>query len=443
MAIDWELLRKDFQKQRCILLLGPKVSTTAMGSRRMPLMEQLSIYVAAELDRYKVAYSEKSKRNLSYISQRFLSMDKVRRVDLEDLAEDFYEEQKQTDLPAAYQAIAALPVKVIINVNFDNFIIKALREADKTPIVRHYNFQMTGDSRRHKETAAIDIDEITERSPLVYNLIGTLREKESLVLTETDQMEFIRNAVKGDPPIPDEVLSYFDRRKTYLFIGFDMQSWQFRLLLDSMNLNFNYLGKENRPISPQSDNYPITDTTKTFYEENFNFLFLDEKIDDFIQEIKKRVVDPDSGRAHRVYIAFSDNEADRAHLEQLEKQLRPLEQAGKLEVWHTNRVDFGEELNREEKIKAADTIMLLMSSDFLSDDQILDEDLEWAIDEKAERNVNLIPVLVRHCTWRAIRELRSLQVLPTNEKPIADDSWTNADEACFEIAQELKKRLNL
>ncbi|MEM9885351.1 MAG: SIR2 family protein [Bacteroidota bacterium] len=443
MAIDWELLRKDFQKQRCILLIGPKVSNTEAKGERVPLMEQLSLHIAEQLDKYKVAYSEKNKRNLRYMAQRFLSMDKVRRVDLEDLAEDFYEEQKQVSIPAAYQAIASLPVKVIINVNFDNFIVKALREVDKTPIVRHYNFQLTGDSRRHKEAAPIDIDEITERSPLVYHLIGTLKEKESLVLTETDQVEFIRNAVKSDPPIPDEVLSYFDRRKTYLFIGFDMQSWQFRLLLDSMNLKFNYLGKENRPISPQSDNYPITEATRSFYEENFNFLFLDEKIDDFIQEIKKRVVDPDSGRAHRVYVAFSNNEEDRAHLEQLEKQFKPLEQAGKLEVWHSNRAEFGEEVSREEKIKEADSIMLLMSSDFLSDDQILDEDLEWAITEKEERNANLIPVLVRHCTWRAIRELRSLQVLPTNEKPIADDSWTNADEACFEIVQELKKRLHL
>lgn len=445
MGLDWDILNRDFQKQRCILLLGPKVSSTDSPHGRLPMIEQLSIFITELLNKHgiQIPSEKETVQKLSFTAQQFLNIDRVRRVDLEDVVEDFYHSKQDLEIPAAYQAIAALPAKVIIDVNTDNFLINALRAQDKTPIVRHYNFQMTNQNRRAAEQDPIDVDDINERSPLVYNLLGSLEEKESLVLTEADQMEFIRNVVKGDPPIPDEVLSYFDRRKTYIFMGFDMSSWQFRLLLDTFNIKFKYLGKDNQPISPQFDNYPISSTTQIFYEEQFNFLFLEEKIESFIQEMKAKVAPDEGQKTHKIYIAFSDNEEDRDYLEHLEKQLKPLEQNDDIEIWHKNRASFGDELDAKTYLQKADTILLLMSSDFLADEQLLEEDLEWAIDAQQEQNTRLIPVLARHCTWRAIRELRSLPALPSNEQPIADDTWANVDEACYEIAQQLKKRLGL
>ena len=89
-----------------------------------------------------------------------------------------------------------------------------------------------------KTLMPIDIEKISVENPLVYNLFGSLDETESIVLTEEDQLEFIRNVVKDDPRIPEEILGQFDHRKTYLFFGFDLENWQFRLLLHTFQNYF-------------------------------------------------------------------------------------------------------------------------------------------------------------------------------------------------------------
>ena len=239
-------------------MIGPHLAGVQKDGEEAPLLEELSCYLANFLDDEKVEYETKAKRDLTYIALRFLSISGARRVDLEDMAKEFILDNTK-ELPEIYRQLADLPVQLIINTNPDNYIQRALQEKGKQFHNHYYNF------RREIETP-IDLDKISVERPLVYNLFGSLDETESMVLTREDHTEFTRNVVRDDPRIPEEILGQFDHRKTYLFFGFNLENWQFGLLLDSLKLR-----EENTTLSPVENRYPVTSMTKAFYEERFNF----------------------------------------------------------------------------------------------------------------------------------------------------------------------------
>jgi hypothetical protein len=297
--LQWIKLKRDFEETRCILMIGPKLARVQKGNEWLPLVDELSVYLSEFLDQEGVEYDKDSNFSLPYISLKFLNIKGARRVDLEDITKDFFVKQAQKT-PEIYRLLATLPVSIIINVNPDNFIQQALREQGKQCVSLHYNF-------RRETVNAIDIEKISVENPLVYNLFGSLDETESLVLTEEDQLEFIRNVVKDDPRIPEEILGQFDHRKTYLFFGFDLENWQFRLLLDGLKLR-----EENTTLSPKELRYPVSAMTRSFYEERFNFQFVDKEIDAFLDELKEKIglaENPDQPKiTQKVFLIFDEKD---------------------------------------------------------------------------------------------------------------------------------------
>jgi hypothetical protein len=60
----------------------------------------------------------------------------------------------------------------------------------------------------------------TAEQPLVYYLFGHHEDRESLVLTEADLIEFLVAIVGAKPPVPDQVRSILaDPDASYLFLG--------------------------------------------------------------------------------------------------------------------------------------------------------------------------------------------------------------------------------
>lgn len=94
-------------------------------------------------------------------------------------------------------------------------------------------------------------------------------------------MQFIRNVVKNDPPLPDEITGYFDNRKTYIFLGFNLETWQFRLLLDSLKLK-----DENSSVATRTSHFPMSYATQSFYQDHFNFVFVEKDVEEFLADLQ-------------------------------------------------------------------------------------------------------------------------------------------------------------
>lgn len=125
--------------------------------------------------------------------------------------------------------LARLNLPVYITTNYDNFMEYAIRKRGKIPtseFCRWNNHTMaTGipsvfDDQKYKPSKS---------SPLVYHLHGTMDTPQSMILTESDYIEFMIN-IKDDntsiiPPIIRQILA----GTTILFIGYSLKILIFQL----------------------------------------------------------------------------------------------------------------------------------------------------------------------------------------------------------------------
>ena len=421
--MNWEKLTRDFRENRCILLLGPHLATVDQAGGRIPLHEKLALQLAGLLAADGIVLDEKEQKNLAYVAQRYVRNNPNLLVDLWDKVDDFYRAEADTP-PPVYEKIAALPVSIFISAAPDGFLMAALIQQNKEPWPQqHYNF-------RRNQRFEVDTSLISPQKPLVYNLFGSLRDKESLVLTPADQMEFVRKILEKNPPAPTELVALFRPYHTYIFLGFDLENWYLRLLLDGLNLC------GNTALSPQSGSGSVTPATRAFYEEKFNFHFVDDDIEVFATQILEQL--NASGTARKKNLAIIAAPADAEFVTGLERAMLPGEKNGEIALYHRGRAPFGQSVDdvTKEKVSAADAVLALVSPDFFADDDILDKDFEWAKTKPGA----LIPVVIRPCDWRANSDLRKITPLPDDALPLS--LAANRDEALQRIVDQLKRRLS-
>ncbi len=428
--LQWIKLKRDFEEQRVVLMIGPHLAETEVNGEIEPMQDALAAYLADFLDQEGVEYDATARKNLSYIALRFLSIKGARRVDLEDLSKDFIE-QNATNIPEVYRWLAQLPIHLIINTNTDDYLQRAFLEEGKQPVSRYYNF------RREVEDP-IDMDRINSDSPLIYNLFGSLGDKESMVLTDEDQLEFVRSVVKDNPKIPDEILGQFDDRKTYLFFGFNLEAWQFRLLLDGLELK-----EKNTTLSPKAERYPLSASTKAFYQERFNFHFIENNADAFLGELKEKTIAPaqeSNDKTEKVFLLYHSKDEDFKN--ELENNLSQLIKNNELELWYPQKFIGGtDDAEVLECLRDADIVLPLMSPNFLADLDLMDRLLPLAAEQERQGKCILRPIVARPCDWRENASLRTKAPFPENSEAITSNYWNTKDDAYFNIVQSLKKLL--
>lgn len=422
-------LGESFKGKQCILMLGPRIATVEENGEEIPLLEGLSLDFAKKLDANNVAYDASARRNLAYTSQLYLKEHQVSPVDLRNSARIFIENNTKNKIPEIYTELAQLPVRVIVNTTPDDFIVRALRAVGKSPVVFNFNYEVNSESERNVQSSR-DIDSIGVSQPLVFNLFGTYEDANSLVITEGDQVSFVRSVVEGSSKVPQKILQYFTPQNTYLFFGFNLENWQFRLLLKSLNL-----GEKTRTLSPQTDNYPISEVTKSYLRHEFNFFFIDVRMEDFANEVSKLASSFDTDN---VYISYSDE--DIAEMNKLLRTLKPLRITNpKLNIWHRGMVTEGNILEQvKERLQNANIVLPLVSAGYFNDEGVVFEELTMMQDLHRQNKIEVTPIILKPCIWNEIPFFRELAIVPDDGSPIVGSD--NEDEAYRTVAAAFKKK---
>jgi hypothetical protein len=203
-------------KAGCVLVLGPSVAIRANDPDRRPLDELLARELYASLDKQasEAPFLPPILRRAADLYYRHQG-----RTDLEVTAQDFYarEASSTTDF---HRDLARLPFKLCVSASPDNLMLTAFKEADKAPQKGYYRFRSPSYTRLSSPTA---------EQPLVYYLFGHHEDRESLVLTEADLIDFLVAIVGAKPPVPDQVRSILaDPDASFLFLGFGFHNWYLR-----------------------------------------------------------------------------------------------------------------------------------------------------------------------------------------------------------------------
>jgi hypothetical protein len=127
-----------------------------------------------------------------------------------------------------HKVLAEQPFPIYITTMSDDLLVDALREAGKDPQIKVCPWNST----IARDPLPDDYDPSPQR-PLVYYLFGRLREPDSLVITEDDFFDYLTGFAHNKQWIPEVVRSGLVNA-ALLFLGFQLDSWDFRILYRSI-----------------------------------------------------------------------------------------------------------------------------------------------------------------------------------------------------------------
>lgn len=130
-----------------------------------------------------------------------------------------------------HRVLASLPLPIYLTANVDSQLEDALFEAGKEPQVVLCPWFPDAD----QILTVYDQEKYipSPGRPLVYHLFGRLDTPESIVLTEDDYFDYLMGVSRNQERIPNDVQRVL-ADSTLMFIGFQLQDWNFRALLRSI-----------------------------------------------------------------------------------------------------------------------------------------------------------------------------------------------------------------
>jgi len=236
------------------------------------LLEAFSRQLVEEMKASDIPYDEEQENSLAYTALRWMKGGRKSSTMLREEMCSFFD-RSVSRVPKVYRNLAKLPFFLVVNTSPDEYMKQAFMRAGKDATQLHYNYQ---------DNQNILIPEISVESPVVFNLFGTVEDPDSLVITKEDQVDFINNLLRENvSTLPAEILQHFDKNKTYLFVGFDVDDWHQPLLFRSLGLH------EKKEMSFYLNNTGIVKATKDFYVDSFDFQFLKEDAMIFASDMSK------------------------------------------------------------------------------------------------------------------------------------------------------------
>lgn len=239
---------------RCVLFLGPEIpfhDTTSRYKTINALLEGKSygslvkVYEDDELLAYK-------RRLIPY-----------QEMDFHQDMKNKYSELATNDI---HKMVREIPFHTIISMTPDMNIVTAFKEKNYS-----YDFQFYN----HRQERTLEIDKPTKSVPIIYNLMGSFNEEDSLVLDYGDFLDFILS-ISNQSKLPKNLIESLQNARNFIFLGFRLEKWYFKLLVRILGIH----KIETYSEMPEIDNKMIS-----VFTESFKFRFIELNAHEFLQNI--------------------------------------------------------------------------------------------------------------------------------------------------------------
>lgn len=258
-TIRWKQIAAAIEDDACVLFIGPGATTNYNAPKRQAeFMQNLADRHTESITAYHaddgfLLFKNKTERN-SFLSD----------------IRDFYQGQMGNVL---LDQIAQIPFHVIVSVTPDIAINHSFAK-QRFPFTHQYYTAKVKEPHVHKPTKS---------DPLIYNLLGCIKETESLITSHLDLFDLLQS-IYGDHNLPDGLISLFgrDHIRQIIFLGFEFEKWYFQLILHLLRININ----ESKRYAAVP--YALKKENKTLYESQFKINFVDSDLDSFVQMLKSQ-----------------------------------------------------------------------------------------------------------------------------------------------------------
>lgn len=394
---DIENIVEALRTEDCVLVLGPKAASFEGELLQDLLAERLAQSLKLPAD---------SPRELPQLARQLRQASKNETEALEKtgtLLREFYEEFADEKIPL-YELVARLPFRCILNCTPDSLLLEALRRQNKKGLFYSFHFSKP-EHNKNADNRATDLEkEISDDSPLVYNLLGHYDDASSLVLTDADRLRFLEVVLQREKEasLPPNVAYHFLRppvhrlRKTFLFIGFDFNEWHLRLFMHLLRRNNEHLP---RSLSLQNEENLERDAA-IFYTDNFDMLFVPHDPSSLLEELRRQLsAPPPPPPAASMELLLLYHPADESLRDELETYLSTLRNSGLVKVWHEACILASEETEAEmqQHLGSAGIILPLVTANLLADDRFYHDHLSIALRRHDTGEAKLVPLLYSPC----------------------------------------------
>jgi len=425
---DWSDLLTSIELNECILILGPNIPMPATGDG---IAEPLTRQFARQLSKMLPADKVADPANLSHVTEVYIrEINNLTRF--KGQLQAFY--NREYDPPPALIHLTHLPFRLIINAAPDDLICKAYLKRHLHFNSMIYNFDQSGAQEDPNYSSR-------DETPFIYHLFGNHDNPGSVVLTETQQIEFVQQIIQKEHKIPNSIQAVLRESKNYLFLGFDFSDWYLRLLLSALNPK----EEVKIPVSfaLQSGTAPLSRTAENFFGRRFKIGFFDQDLEVFTGELKKRweqkdqaptpQQSPEGGPSAMLLYADSDTDWQKVFIEN----------AAALPKKH--RLNYGEVALGEniadklrELMQSSSVVIPIITAAFMN--QYYDLWEGQLLPLHREGKITVVPVLVEDTLWDSLPGIDTMPVLPRTKKSVS--SWDNQPEAWRHIMTELSTILD-
>ncbi|MEM6261413.1 MAG: SIR2 family protein [Bacteroidota bacterium] len=264
-SVDWDALIADIKGQNAVLLLGHGFLPGAQKGLMGKLQEKLGARLLHTYERDGL----------------FLFADPGAKVDAQREASQHYD--SCTPPEGLLRKVVEIPFPLIISANPDQTLFNTFKKY-RLPIQFDYfssNYK-SGDYSIEKPTA---------NNPLLYNLCGSLEDRESMILDFDDLFMMLKDLL-SDQKVPLSVKTRIQKTTTYIFIGFHFERWYTQLFM-------RYLNRHDNHFSNSSSNYVLNTKFTNKDDEEF-----------FLEQFKVKYIGADTKFFEEVYKRFKEKYPD-------------------------------------------------------------------------------------------------------------------------------------
>lgn len=256
--IEWGDLLDGIKNQRCVLCIGPQIFSNESA---VSFEKKLATFLQKQSKSLNIRVYDNGWFHLLPMGNQSSPYRQVK---------EFYSEMK-SNAESVIRQLVKIPFHLFLSFNPDDTLKKSFGD-------NNYVFDAYIRNLPYNELTYPTADR-----PLIYNMLGKLEDRNSLVLTHDDFYDYLESIFKGNsmsPILKDTILN----AEYFLFVGMPFDQWYIHLFM-------RILRQHKEKLHTQKFAIPVPMNQSDSCREQYTIRFINSDIKIFIDSLLNKCVD--------------------------------------------------------------------------------------------------------------------------------------------------------
>lgn len=248
--IEWDFILDKLQTDSTILCLGAELYSNTIGKLDLHLYQAIGESPDVRIYEDGLFLFKNSSDLIAHL--------KIKKFYNQDLPE----------VTEVLDKLAQIRFSTIVSLNPDGQLKKSFKNQGFTC---QYDYH-------HPNRTARELAQPTCDEPLIYNLLGDIQFRESMVLTHENLFEFLESVIEGKS-IPKTLKEKVKSANNFIFVGLPFDKWHTQLLVRVLQKDV------NKRALKFAANHAKDKRIEMFCLDEFNIICVPTNIADFVSEL--------------------------------------------------------------------------------------------------------------------------------------------------------------